>query len=288
MAVPAARRSSAACTTRCWISTPRWAAGLSGWWQRVQVAAIRSGGTRSVAWLVWHPRHPGSRPDRAGRPWGPPYSARPSSAWHRSHTCPISATRGAVPVFEQGGPVGPGPQLGELPRGQAVLRHQRPVLVAAGAGCGNVDRIDVAPRVFRGEDGVRVVAIRARRYVGVPGEQQPAMPAGPRLGQLPGGQAVLPHPVGVGVTRGAELGHADLGGATNEPAHVSGPHLERARVSAMAIVATNAALGVRPQLEGAPLVRVADHAPVRRRVLLEGWRGGRGRRGRWGAQPGPE
>ncbi len=55
-----------------------------------------------------------------------------------------------------------------LARAQAVPRHQSRVFVTAGAGSGDVRRVDAAPRVTWREDRVRVVTVGTGRSVEVP------------------------------------------------------------------------------------------------------------------------
>ena len=123
--------------------------------------------------------------------------------------------------------------------------------------------MNATPSVVGGQDRVRVVAVGARRGVGVTlPEQQLPVSAGTELGDLPDLEAVLAHPIRIGVTRTAELDGGDLVRRADVCPRVSGGDLETGGVATMAVVTPDAALGVNALDERLPLVGMTDDASV--------------------------
>jgi hypothetical protein len=121
----------------------------------------------------------------------------------------------------------------------------------------------VAPGILRGQDGVRVVAIRAARSVLIPlAEQQLAVTARSQLGKLIGVQAVLPHLCGIRMTRRTDRHRPKLIRGPDETPAVRGRGLERRGVAAVTVVAANPALGVDPEGKRAAFVGVAHDTAV--------------------------
>ncbi len=110
-----------------------------------------------------------------------------------------------------------------------------------------------------------VVATRARRGVHVSLTQQELpMPTRSEFRELISVQAVLPHLVGIGVTSRTDSHCRELVGSADEASAVGGRCLERRRIAAVTVVATNPSLGMDAECEGSSLVSVAHDATVRR------------------------